>query len=97
MPARYAWIIDRDHLAGDGHTDEGVLGPRGVAPELEAQLCERPLRGERFRIRDDDNELYYEGRIVGRFDGFEPLRDFGTPNAGATSIEYLRNGKWEIL
>jgi len=54
-------------------------------------------KGEKFRMFDDDMNLYYEGRITGGYDGFEPLDDFGQPNAGCTSIEYLKNGKWEQL
>lgn len=28
---------------------------------------------------------------------FEPLDDFGTPNAGCTYIQYLQGGKWSTL
>jgi len=35
---------------------------------------------------DDDMNLYYEGKIIGDYDGFEPLDDFGMPNARCTSI-----------
>jgi len=38
-----------------------------------------------------DSELYYEGYLVGG-DDFEPLDDFGMPDAGATEIRY--NGEW---
>jgi hypothetical protein len=54
--------------------------------------------GERFRMKDDDGQVYYHGRIAGDYDGFEPLDDFGAPNAGCTSIEYRgTNGGWEQL
>jgi len=43
-------------------------------------------------ITPDDGELYYEGTLFGRYGGFEPLDDFGTPNAGCTMIKI--NGKW---
>jgi hypothetical protein len=39
-------------------------------------------------MKDDDGITYYEGEIYGDYDGFEPLDDFGTPNAGAVSIWY---------
>lgn len=59
--------------------------------------------GRRFRMKDDDGELYYEGVMVvlpedGDEADFRPLSDFGTPNAGATSIEYQRDdGTWEVI
>jgi|TARA_R100001530_G_scaffold110783_3_gene78010 hypothetical protein len=36
---------------------------------------------------DDDGVLYYAGLIWGDYDGFEPLDDFGMPNAGCTEIQ----------
>ena len=44
--------------------------------------------GVTFQMFDDDMNLYYEGKIVGDYTGFEPLDDFGIPNAGCTSIWY---------
>ena len=51
------------------------MGPRSITP---AQI-ERLERGEgiTFKMRDDDKELVYTGKIIGDFDGFEPLDDFG--------------------
>jgi hypothetical protein len=48
---------------------------------------------------DDDGIVYYYGKIVGDgCEGFEPLRDFGTPNAGCTSIQYKDDdGLWKWL
>ena len=108
--AGYGWIIDRDHLAydlgsvdHDDRDDTGTIGPRNIYPSIKAQL--RAGEGEKFRMYDDDGELYYEGRIVFHPDyeapdmQFEPLDDFGMPNAGCTTIKYRnRNtGKWEVL
>ena len=78
----YGWIITRDHLDGK---DVTVKGPGGLAPELEAKLDKG--EGEAFKIYDDDNELYYTGKIVGDYDGFEPLDDFCTPDSGCTAIK----------
>lgn len=54
-----------------------------------------------FKMLDDDNNLYYLGVAEkGPHDseeGFEPLDDFGKPNAGCTSIEYLTEKGWETL
>jgi len=45
--------------------------------------------GRFFQMYDDDKVLYYSGRFIGDADQeFAPLDDFGTPNAGATSIKY---------
>ena len=41
----------------------------------------------RFSMYDDDDNCYYEGMIYGDYDGFEPLDDFGMPNAGCTYIK----------
>lgn len=87
MKAKYGWIIDRDHLAeqGIGDTDVATMGPRNLSPEYKNGLSQG--FGTKFKMYDDDGELYYEGRIVGSFDGMEPLDDFGMPNAGCTMIE----------
>jgi len=90
---RYAWKIDKDIIDRNHHKD--LIGPRGTSGNLENDI--NSGKGEKFRMFDDDMNLYYEGRITGGYDGFEPLDDFGQPNAGCTSIEYLKNGKWEQL
>ena len=53
----------------------------------------------KFRLHDDDGELYYEGLAddPNSEDAFGPLDDFGKGSAGCTDIYYLRNGKWESL
>lgn len=50
----------------------------------------------RFRMLDDDNEIYYEGRCTPATE-FEPLDDFGRANAGCTSIQYREDGMWVDL
>lgn len=95
----YGWVITKDYIE-DGHAN-GTMGPKWVT------LSEEHIRkhGKKFRMYDDDGELYYEGYNIenedpGPFEsdpGFEPLDDFGMPNAGCTYIEYLENGKWEAL
>lgn len=97
----YAWIITQDHIADvlpDAPSDVGVSGPRAATPTQLAAL--RLGVGHPFRMLDDDGEVYYEGLFLGNSDAcaaFGPLDDFGTPNAGCTSIEYLRDGRWEVL
>ena len=100
--SNYAWIIDRDY-APDGSPGTylnatGLTGPRNASQTALAALADG--LGVRFRMLDDDGGLTYAGRFVGDHeseDGFGPLDDFGTPNAGCTSIEYWLNGQWEQL
>ena len=45
-----------------------------------------------FRLKDDDDEIYYYGRLLcdkGHMNKLlDPLDEFGTPVGGCTSIEY---------
>lgn len=99
----YAWIIDRDVLfdeAGeeDMKTGAGMMGPSTILPGDKAAL--KAGEGTRFRMYDDGDELYYEGRLIGDWrgdDGFAPLDDFGAPNAGCTKIEYFNGESWDML
>ena len=95
----YAWIITKDHIARETEVSAvGTIGPSTVTRTQEIEL--RDGKGTAFRMRDDDGELYYEGKLVGDptlYDGFGPLDDFGKPNAGCTSIEYREHGAWKAL
>jgi len=57
----------------------------------------------RFRITDDDGEIYYEGRmthaLADAHDILRPLDDFATPNDGATTLQLWSNVKndWESV
>lgn len=99
----YGWIVDRDHIDTGA---AGTHGPRDITDEAIEQLNHG--QGLKWRVRDDDGELYYSGRLVlaggrGLADGYDselfgPLDDFGAPNAGATAIEYQSpGGRWEVL
>jgi len=89
----HRWVITVDHYAdlmakpGTNYNAVGMMGPRGCNP-----LVATP---HAFRMYDDDRNLVYEG-FSSRIE-FDPLDDFGTPNFGCTYIEYLINGKWEII
>lgn len=99
------WIITKDLLAdksepeGTNLNAVGVIGPRDTTPDQIAQL--QAGKGRAFRMYDDDDEHYYSGRFIGdddSEDGFFPLEQFGTPNAGCTRIDYGRDGgKWVTL
>lgn len=54
-----------------------------------------------FRMYDDDGNHYYSGRMIEgkESDGFEPLDDFGSPNAGCTRLDYfdVEKDEWRTL
>lgn len=101
----YAWVITKDCLPPlEGFKSiEGVAGPRGL--KLTRQEIEAHPKAQKFRLKDDDGELYCEGVFVDltpdqRCDGFEPLDNYGTGALGATTIEYWQPGKgggWKPL
>lgn len=83
---------------------KGTIGPRD-APDWACDVLQRAgghnaalaaLRANgatvrRFKMYDDDGELYYTGRLISDDvydDAGRPLDDYGTPNAGAVSIRY---------
>lgn len=92
MKPKHSWVITKDYLAnaesGPGGTNSnavGVNGPRGHTVPLEMIKA----NGTRFQMFDDDDVLYYEGYGLLCESGYEPLYEFGLPNAGCTQI------KWE--
>lgn len=99
-----AWIITRDLLAEQNDNafgnESGVYGPRTITEQAYNKL-QRGL-GHMFIMFDDDGIPYYEGLLLGDKDGeqgFTPLDDFGTPNAGCTRIDYYNEDtkEWETL
>lgn len=81
------WIITKDLI--EFGEDDGTMGPRTISDETVKRL--QAGEGKKFRMYDDDDELYYEGRVLGD-DEFSPLDHFGMPNAGCTRID-IHNGK----
>ncbi len=102
--ATYAWRITVDNLVEAGTSDPeesevGVTGPRDAPAELLARLDRG--EGHTFRMYDDDGILYYTGKAVWRDDAGDhedhlvgPLRDFGSPNAGAVLIRWHGKPDW---
>lgn len=106
--ASYGWIIDADHYPdssspeGTNANGKGVMGPHNISDNITNQLLGGG--GRVFRMKDDDGELMYTGRIITPADeeqgvmDFAPLDDFGKGNAGCTEIHYRRdNGTWYEL
>jgi hypothetical protein len=99
----YGWIIDKDHLFDSdpnywstiGNSDEGTIGPSNISDEM-METLKTTKDGTKFRLYDDDGELYYSGRYLGELDYGDPLTDFGGPNAGCSYMKEYRNGEWEI-
>ena len=90
------WVINKSFIDNENGLMDGttykpveICGPTGWGPET------RPIY--MFRMRDDDNNLYYEGYCTA--ESFAPLDDFGMPNDGCTTIEYFdqRTREWNIL
>lgn len=86
--SKYAWIITQDNI--DDGDSLNVIGPRNAS--FDAEFIKN--NGDKFRMLDDDGEIYYYGYFYAQPDhdapdeGFEPLMDFGMPNAGCTEIQY---------
>jgi hypothetical protein len=113
MSAPYAWQVTYDHLDhvrddthGPRDVDDDLLIRLRAFIALGQKNAPPPVNDgdpEWFKIYDDDGELYYTGARIGLQGpteyGFEPLDDYGTPNAGATEIHYLdpTTGKWDQL
>ena len=90
------WIIDIDHMAdptaktGTNQNAVGLVGPSDYSGDGNELT-------HKFRLLDDDGVVYYEGRS-GDDSDFGPLEDFGTPNAGASTIQYWVAGTgWRDL
>lgn len=86
-----SWI---EEPGGGEPTSVSVQGPRTCpGDELDAAFA-----WTRFRLYDDDGQLCYEGKMNEYCEtGFEPLWDYGTPNAGAVRIDVFEHGKWVPL
>ena len=93
---QYRWIITLDYIAAldaepySNVNAHGLCGPR----DPNFAIRDNPMP---FRLRDADHNLYYEGILYGDYEGFEPLDDFGKPNAGAITIEHYENDQWREI
>lgn len=111
-----AFIITKDLIASDEDREEhpdgqsnlyakGLIGPSDASERDIARL--RAGEGVKFRLLDDDGEVYYYGRRLEESDADEtyggepelaPLDCFGGPNAGcAIQEERNKEGKWEAI
>jgi hypothetical protein len=98
------WIITKDLLHTDGKHSRVGYGSFGVDKNLHTRvsLALSPMTAlalpHQFRLKDDDGEIYYEGRSDDNTsqDAFRPL-DWAEADAGCTIIEYRNHDQWEML
>ena len=93
----YAWTITVDTIADmsvDMPTEVGTVGPRNAVLGHDEIIGHKDRQS--FRMYDDDGNHYYSGFLIGG-DGFEPLDDYGTPNAGCTEIKYREPGTGKYI
>lgn len=98
----YAWKITRDLFDPCGeNSSTGVTGPANAPSHLLERLDSEGTGGYprvKFRLRDDDGEVYAEGVLVADTDNdisyMEPLDDYGVGNWGCTEIQVREYGRW---
>lgn len=89
------WIIDTDHISDVREPEYCREGT--TSKDFDEALFMEQDRVE-WRVKDDDDEIYYEGRMTAeRLNddserAFGPL-DFAMADAGATSMEYYVDGE----
>ena len=100
--SHYAWLITEDCLAdAGGEGDAGVSGPSDAPDELLIRLGAG--EGNAFRLYDDDQELYYTGRLLtddtmnsdDEEACYAPLGDFGEGWAGCTEVRWPGHSDWD--
>jgi len=80
----YGWIIYYNK-----HEHSPIFGSSRIGEEVKAALAAG--EGEEFELYDGDDKLYCKGRIMGDYNGFEPLDDYGISALGCVDIKY--NGR----
>jgi len=80
------WKIDRDYLADDEEIPSRVGFGEGTKLQAEGKIL-------RFRLLDDDREVYYGGEADE--EGLTPAFDFGQYDAGSTILQiHGKDGGW---
>lgn len=94
------WIIDNDLI--NDYVEERPINREGAHSSDFDPIMFMEMDRVQWRVKDDDGEIYYEGRMTKErledFEGraFGPL-DFAMADAGATTMEYLENEEWVQL
>jgi len=79
MKPKYAWCITHNHLKDE---DCEIIGPEKAPARLLSMV------GKRFKLYDEEGELYFSGSLHGQYTGHEPIDDFGQPQYGCTEIRF---------
>jgi hypothetical protein len=83
------WKIDRDYISEKNEVSR-------VGAEGAEQYTVDEGEKIRFRLLDDDGEVYYGGWLLDDKECInqESALSYGTYDAGCTTIEVKRNGEW---
>jgi hypothetical protein len=87
----YAWVITQDFALTDPSESIAKRGPSGTSQALPTPVIVSD--GDDFRLMDENGEIRFGGMILGKYQGPEPLLEFGRQHA-CCHIEYLREGNW---
>lgn len=88
------WKITEDKIAEPDAKAGTNLNALGVTNRGFDASVKLPVK---FRMLDDDGEVYYKG-VMSEAE-FDPLLNFGMPNAGCTELQYKEPGdkEWRVL
>jgi len=96
---RALWIITKDCISSPDETNSKGVCSNNYKEEY--SYGEGTKLPHKFRLSDDDGEIYYYGYANSNNDNkaFYPLEDFAEGYAGCTTIEYYNSltKKWEVL
>lgn len=89
------WRIDKDYISDDGDR-VGVEGHKFFDFPLVENDLPTTDKLIRFRMKDDDGEIYYEGELHNDSEAKNQLMalEFGKFDAGCTTIEVKVGRKW---
>ncbi len=106
------WKIDRDYISDPGEesrvgtTEEHTRVPLIAVIALGAESEDLPTKDDagndlplvRFRMKDDDGEVYYGGELHDDDECLnqEAALSYGMGDAGCTTIEVKRDGEWVL-
>lgn len=81
---KYGWIITKEHVL------EGFAPTEGTREYPQSDFTNDYIaeHGKYFHLLDEDDDVCYEGMIVGEYNGDEPLIEFGIPEWGCERIVY---------
>ena len=88
------WIIERNVWQ---NKDADITGPRTYVAEDDTH-SDLTIK---FRLYDDDGNLYFTGRMneasLDEYGMSDPLYNYGYPDSGAVRLDILQDGKWTTV